>query len=342
MKEIFYMKPGLKVLDVEEPVIKNSDDVKIKITYCAVCGSDIRRAKGYFDHWEEETCVPMGHEPSGYIVDLGPEATKMGFKKGDKVIFNFVIYCGQCRYCREGRENLCLHPSGIENAMAEYVVIRGDHVFKVDDDADMKTVPIIEPLSVCLHAFKKLDIHPDSMVAINGGGAIGQIMMQLAKKTGAVKVTMIEPAEKKREIALKTGADFVVDPQSQNMLEEAKKITGGYLYDVVVECSGDAEAVKTVYDIAGVGAVVEYMSMYHTDTTLKGIDLHVNFLGKKDIKIVSSFQAPYCFDRAVKYYKNLDGLELFVPLVFKPEQIQEAIDAQDKGDCIRALIQFSE
>jgi (R,R)-butanediol dehydrogenase/meso-butanediol dehydrogenase/diacetyl reductase/L-iditol 2-dehydrogenase len=340
MKEIFYTKPGLKVFSVKEPEVKNPNDIKIKIAYCAICGSDIRRSKGYFDLWEKERKVPIGHEPSGYIVDLGSDAHKEGFKVGDKVIFNFVIYCGKCRYCREGRENLCVHPTGVENALAEYVVIRSDHVFKVDNDANMKTVPLIEPLSVCLHAIKKLDICPGSMVAVNGGGAIGQIMMQLAKRAGAERVTVIEPAPKKRQIALATGADFVIDTANQTVIEEAKRITDNYLYDAVIECSGDENAVKTVYDIAGVGSTIEYISMYPPGVTLNGIDLHKNFLEKKDIKIVTSFQAPYCFDRAVKYYKKLKGLESFVPLVFKPEQIEDAINAQDRGDCIRALVQF--
>jgi threonine dehydrogenase-like Zn-dependent dehydrogenase len=224
--------------------------------------------------------------------------------------------------------------------MAEYVVIRCDHVFKVSDDANMKIVPLIEPLSVCLHAVKKLGIRHNLTVAINGGGAIGQIMMQLAKRAGAIKITMIEPAVKKREIALKTGADFAIDPIKQSVLEETRKITYGYFYDEVVECSGDPSAIETVYNIAGAGSTIEFISMFPKNSTLGSIDLHSNFLGKKDINIVSSFQAPYCFNTAVNYYSNLKGLELFVPMIFRPEQVQEAFDAQEHGDCIRSLIQF--
>ena len=343
MKQIFYQKPG-KILfrdDVIIPSVQSQDDIKIKIAYCGVCSGNIYRAKGFMDHWDTETIVPMGHEPSGYITELGPEAAKLGFKVGDKVIFNVVFYCGCCRYCREGRSNLCLNPNSPEIAMAEYAVLPAKQVFKVDDDANMQQVPFIEPLSVCLHGFKKLDIQPGSFVAISGGGALGQLMMQLAKKAGASKVTMIDPLVQKQEIALKCGADFVLNPNTQNILDEAKKITDGYLYDVVVECSGNPKAVKVAYDIAGFGATIEFISIYPIGSTLEGIDLHTNFLGKKDIKIVTSFQNPFCWEQAVKVFKELI-IEPLTLKVFKPEDIEEAMAAQERGECIRSLIQFSE
>lgn len=107
MRSIRYFGNGtLKMLDIPEPQITRPDDVKIKVAYCGVCGSDLHFKRAELDFlFDKENGTPIGHEASGVITELGPAATAKGLKVGDQVTYYYNEHCGSCYYCRNGRSS---------------------------------------------------------------------------------------------------------------------------------------------------------------------------------------------------------------------------------------------
>jgi (R,R)-butanediol dehydrogenase/meso-butanediol dehydrogenase/diacetyl reductase/L-iditol 2-dehydrogenase len=121
----------------EDPV--GPEDVKIKVAYCAICGSDPHLVEGIFG-WP----VPfgMGHEVSGVIVELGEKATKKGLKVGDRVSGNFLRFCGACYYCQNGQQQFCLHADESNHpGYSEYLVWHESQVYRLPDGVSLKRAP---------------------------------------------------------------------------------------------------------------------------------------------------------------------------------------------------------
>ena len=122
MKAVKYLRPGIALVDVEEPQLEKADDVKIKIEYASICASDVHMINGEWD-WQFEGTRLVGHEAAGEIVELGPEATLKGLKIGDKDTFYFNEYCGKCFYCRNGQEHLCSRTLLVDDQVAQGVFL---------------------------------------------------------------------------------------------------------------------------------------------------------------------------------------------------------------------------
>lgn len=337
MKAIVLGAPGTGVTVIEkpEPQIVNPTDVKIKMEYASVCGSDLHMAAGAYPLPEG---FPMGHEGSGTIVEMGSDVKIKGLKVGDKVTFYFNKYCGTCHYCRNGKEHLCTNIDMLVGAMSEYMVVSEQQVYKLDDDADMAAASLIEPISCCMHGVDLCNIKSGMTVAVCGGGGMGQITLQLVKMAGAVDVTMIEPIEWKRQLALENGADYAINPMEEDVLARAAEITEGRMFDVVIEISGAASSVKTAYALVGRGGVVEYLATYRPGITMEHIDLAEAFL--KEVTVITSvYQSPYVLQRSSKVYKNMNIAPL-IEHIYSLEECAQAFRDQMDGKSLKSLFKI--
>ena len=229
MRSIRYFGNGtLKMVEAPEPEIKRADEVKIRVAYCGVCGSDLHFKRAELDFlFEGDGGTPIGHEATGVITELGPAATCKGLKVGDRVVYYYNEHCGSCYYCRNGQEQFCENMTGTSAAFSDYIVVREQSVHKLADTCSLKKGALIEPISVCLHGIDLIGIKPGQSVAISGGGTMGMIMTQLALHSGGTNITVIEPIAMKREMAKKLGAVHTIDPVNQDRKEEVMKITDG-------------------------------------------------------------------------------------------------------------------
>ena len=338
MKSVRYTCPGIGCYDIEEPQIQKPDDIKIRVAYCSICGSDIHTLKGEMDEtwgFKKGELNPMGHEASGVIAEVGPEANIKGLKPGDKVIYYYDEYCGNCYFCRNGQEQFCLNVKIKDDAMQEYIVVKESQVFKLLDDADLAKACMIEPISVCLHGIDRCNIRPGYRVAVSGGGSIGLVILQLAKMSGASRLTLIEPIQEKRDLAKKFGAEHVIDPINHNVVEECKKITDGLGFDVVIETSGVPAACQPAYDILSRGGLLEFFAIYANYKF--PLDLMDMFF--KEATITTVFESPYMFPRAIEIFTKID-LDDFVKNILPPEKCKEAFDLQMTGKPVKVLIKL--
>lgn len=338
MKAAVWKKKGLlEVEDAPEPEV-GPEDVKIKVEYTSICGSDPHIVDGKLP-----VSYPpriMGHEVSGTIVELGEQANTKDLKVGDRVTGNPVRYCGVCDYCRNGLEHYCLKLAVLfpPGTMAEYVVWHEQQVFKLPDSISLEEGCLAEPVSVCLRGIDLSNIREGTTVAILGMGGIGQILLQLALHGGASKVMVADPVESKRDLALEMGADLALDPLEEDLWATTMKVTGNRGFDTVIEASGALESAKSAMDLVGKAGTMVYFAVYpmNFELPIKPFDLY-----SRELTVRGVFMSPYLFPRTIALLPKLK-LKPLVSRVFPLSETVEAFEEQKRGQSIKILIKSSE
>ena len=326
----------IEVIDLPEQEM-GDEDVKIRVAYCAICGSDPHVAEGAFGMHVPQG---LGHEMSGVIESLGKNAVVKGLKIGDRVAGNFLHFCGTCYYCQNGQQQFCSHTSKRKSpCMAESVVWHESQVYKLPGGVSLKTGCLLEPVSVAVRAVDKLNPRVGSRIAVSGGGPIGQLCLQLLRLRGAVSLTLIEPIPGRRELGAAFGAEHLIDPFTQDVEERALDITGGIGYDAVLDVSGAPAAVVKLPGITAKGGTVLYGAMYPV-----AYEMPLNlfkYCYQNDLTFSGLFLSPYTFPRAVQLLSRLD-LEPFTGVVFPIEEATEAYAAHITGKHAKVLVRCND
>jgi L-iditol 2-dehydrogenase len=249
MKAVMKVEPGYdKMLLKTIPELEvQKNQVKIKVAYTGICGTDIHTFTGQYKN--SQTPVVLGHEFSGIVVEVGEDVTKV--KVGDKVTSETTfVTCGECDYCLEKDYNLCAHRKGIgtqiNGSFAEYVISREESVHVLPDAVDLKAAALTEPLACCVHAsLEKTVVKKGDKVLIFGPGPIGLLQAQVVKAQGAfVILAGITKDQKRLELAKSLGVDVAVDIQKESLEEIVLAYTNGYGVDKLFECSGAVQALN--------------------------------------------------------------------------------------------------
>ncbi|MBT8449219.1 MAG: alcohol dehydrogenase catalytic domain-containing protein, partial [Gammaproteobacteria bacterium] len=195
MRSLVKLKPevGIWMDDVPVPEVGHND-VRIKISKTAICGTDIHIYK--WDDWSQQTIpVPMtvGHEFVGVIDEIGQEVK--GFHVGDRVSGEGHITCGHCRNCRAGRRHLCRNTVGVgvnrPGAFAEYLVIPAENAFKIPDDIPDEMAAIFDPFGNAAHTALSFNLVGED-VLITGAGPIGIMAVAICRHVGARHVVITD------------------------------------------------------------------------------------------------------------------------------------------------------
>lgn len=324
------------VIDLPEPEL-GPEDVRIRVAYAAICGSDPHLAEGFFG---TDVPIPLGHEISGVVEALGERATRKGLKIGDRVSGNFLKFCGTCRACLTGSQQFCENIQEYNRpGMAETITWHESQVQRLPDEVSLLHGCILEPTSVAVRIADKTRVRAGDRVAICGGGPIGQLALQVMSMYGATSLTMIEPIAERREMALRHGAQHVIDPVSEDQQARADEITAGDGYDVVIDASGSPRAVRGLLDIAAKGATVVYGAMYPESYEMP-LNLS-DYLYLKELTITGVFVSPYAFPRAVQLLPRLD-LDEFTQAVFDIDDAAEAFAVHVSGRYPKVVIRCSD
>ena len=326
----------VEVLNVPVPEM-GPEDVKIKVAYCAICGSDPHLVEGIFG-WEPP--FGLGHEISGVIVDLGNEANQKGLKIGDRVAGNFLGFCGKCYHCQNGQQQFCPYAETYNSpGMSEYIVWHESQVYKLPDDVDLKTGCMLEPVSIAVRITDKIQPKLGMRVAICGGGPIGLLTLQAMIRMGGVSLTLIEPVQNRRKIAAELGAENTIDPISTDLNSETVRITEGKGFDIVIDCSGSVHATEGLLEITAKGGTLLYAAMYPGDYEMP-LNLF-KYLYANELTISGVFVAPYTYPRAIQILKYFD-LDEFTKKSFFIDEAEKAFEAQISGEFTKILINCNE
>lgn len=305
---------------------------------CGVCGTDVHIYHGEPGSADVNPPVVLGHEYSGEVVEVGEGVT--GFAVGDHVTVDPNIYCGHCAYCQNGKKQLCPSMEAIgvtrDGGFAQYSRIPASQAFKLEPTVPWEAAAMAEPLACCLHGIDLAGIQVGDKVCVVGGGAIGLLMVQLAKLSGASQIVLSEPNEKRRQVGLQLGANTALDPTRPDAQEAFAQVLGGGA-NVVIECVGNVPAVKSAFQFAGKGATVLLFSVPKVDATF---DLPLFDVYKKELTIKGSFVNPDTHARAVALINS--GKVDFDPIIthrFPLDQLPEAIAMQMSDASIKVVVE---
>jgi len=260
----------ISIQDVDEPHIKQDDEVKIRVKAAGVCGSDIEILHG--KHFLCHPPVIMGHEFTGEVVEIGKKAKK--FKIGDKVVFEPTAgTCGECRYCQDGQYNLCSNRliAGLNypGGFAEFAVRKQRYVHKLPNSVDYVAGALCEPLAVCCHAILELTpLRVGDIVAIIGPGTIGLLSLQLVKISGGYPIVIGTGKDTPRlNLAKNLGANYAIDieREGKSFLQLIKQITKGYGVDVVIGCCGSPAAFSLGIELLRKGGHYTQVGLFGKD-----------------------------------------------------------------------------
>jgi 2-desacetyl-2-hydroxyethyl bacteriochlorophyllide A dehydrogenase len=325
----------LKVKEVPEPQ-PGPDEVKVKIAYCGICGTDPEIIEGRFapPEWTPTMVKIPGHESSGTVVAVGKNVRN--FKVGQRVACNFRSPCGVCFYCRSRMENFCESPLAATGGFAEYAVYKESSVYALPAEISFEVGAFLEPLSIAVHVIDIANISTGGSVAILGGGPIGLLSLQLANRAGAVKTLLSEPIPEKRELARKLGATVTVDPIHENLEEASKKLTEGRGFRTVIDASGKAAVAKQALSLADKGGTMVWASVYPADSR---VEVPPFYMYQYELTIRSVLLSPYCFPRALDLLPVLDIKSLMTDIL-PLSDIARGFEVHKQGKSVKILIKM--
>ena len=324
-------------------------EMTIRIKACGICASDCKcwsGAKMFWggdNPWVKAPVVP-GHEFFGYVEELGDGAAEhFGVATGDRVIAEQIVPCERCRYCRSGKYWMCevhnifgFQREVADGGMAQFMRIPATAiVHQIPDEVSLEDAAIIEPLACAIHAVNRGDIQLDDVVVIAGAGPIGLMMVQVARLKTPRKLIVIDMVKERRDLALRYGADVVIDPSSEDAAAIVRGLTGGYGCDVYIEATGSPSgAVQGLELIRKLGRFVEF-SVFGKDTTADW-----SIIGdRKELDIRGAHLGPYCYPIAIDLLRRkLVTSEGIVTHAYPLERWVEAIAMADSLDSIKVLI----
>ena len=262
-------------------------EVLIRVAACGVCGTDVHIYHGDKGSAEVTPPVVLGHELSGTVAAVG--AAVKTLHVGDHVAVDPNCYCGECHYCRRGKKQLCtnLHAIGVnENGgFADFCYAPEAQCFLLDPELPLEYGAMAEPLACCLHGIDRAQIRTGDTVLVIGGGAIGLLMVQLAKLSGASQVLLSEPVAARREVGLQLGANAAIDPVHEDLTARIRALTGMDGVDVVIECVGNTIATAQAFSATKRGTTVLLFSVPKSGTTHP---LSLEDVYQKELTIVGS------------------------------------------------------
>ncbi len=301
--------------------------VKVEVSACAVCGSDLALLRGKRDLKSERY---WGHEFSGTVIDAGAGAG--GITAGMRVASEVSRACGHCWYCRNGLPSLCKSfneaflPGGFSQETCVLNTQENSFISPVPAALDDITATLLEPTSCSLQCALKADIRPGAKVAVIGMGPMGFITARILQQIGAGVVVGIvnKPSrlEKVREIGFLEG----IDSSREDWLDRVREIFGDFGPDVVVELSGNLTAFQNALKIVRPGGRIVVGSVY----TGYADNVELRPVMRKELTIVGA-KGPFP-------NLNSDGSSMAMDMLVNIQKdVRKIIQVYDYTDALRAF-----
>ncbi|CCY63162.1 ankyrin repeat-containing protein [Clostridium sp. CAG:967] len=274
MKACVWHKDGTASVEQRElPKIKDKRDAIVKVVMSSICTSDLHIIGGFVPKAVPETI--LGHEFVGEVVSVGSGIKNL--KAGDRVCANCETFCGECWFCKRGYINNCQYGGWeigctIDGCQAEYVRVpfADTGLTKLPDNVSYENALFVgDILSSGYWGAELCEIKQGDTVAVIGAGPVGLCSMMSAKLLGASKVIAVDVDETRLELAKKHNlADFVINPEKNDVQKAVKDLTEGRGADCVIEAAGGKDTFQIAWKIARANAVVALVAMYEENQTL--------------------------------------------------------------------------
>ncbi len=351
---------SVEEVEVESPKL---GEVMVKMSAVGVCHSDFSVTNG---------TIPMppptviGHEAAGVVEEVGEGVTDIAV--GDHVVIVWVPMCGKCRYCAEGRPQLCdqaakavttlpdgtgrfkdadgnalNHMAGV-GVMAEYATVHRDNVLKIDPDVPLDKAALVgcAVMTGVGAALNTANIQPGTTVAVFGAGGIGLNTIQGAALAGAEKIIAVDLEDKKLEYAQQFGATHTVNPSTDGDAVAAIHGLSPGGVDYAFECIGVPEVITQAYNAIGKGGTMVVVGVTRPD----GMITLPTFLMPFQEKVLTgsmygSGRPSVDFPRYLSLYKaNRLKLDELVTATYSLDEVNRAFEDMNNGVNARGVIVF--
>lgn len=326
------------------PVPKD-DEVLVKLEYVGVCGSDLHYYEsGAIGDFIVEPPFVLGHEAGGTVIEVGGKVTHL--KAGDRVALEPGKTCGRCRFCREGKYNLCpdvvfFATPPVDGVFQEYVAHEADLCFKLPDNVSTMEGALIEPLAVGFHAAIQGDAHLGQKAVVMGAGCIGLVSMMALKARGVAEVYVVDIMDKRLEKAMELGATGVINGMKEDVVAKIMELTGGMGTDLVIETAGTEITTRQAIRMASKGSTIVLVGYSKSGE----MTLPTSMMLDKELTIKTIFRYRHIYPVAIEAVAtgkvNLKGI---VTDLFPLSDIQHAMDASvnNKAEIVKAVIKIEE
>ena len=314
-----------------------SGEVRIKVAYSGVCGTDVHIYHGMMD---KRVSIPqtIGHEMSGVIDEVGPDVE--GFTEGEKVVVR-PLDDRLVKPSDKGFNHICenLKFIGIDSpgSMQQYWNVPAFVLHKLKPETDLKLAALIEPLSVAVHDVRMSGLVAGETAVVLGGGPIGLLVALVAKEAGA-NVIISEVNETRIQMAGEFGLK-AVNPTKIDLVQYVREQTEGRLADVVFEVAGVQPALDVMTELAGIrGRIVmvaihgqkkpvDLFKFFWKELKLIGARVYEKEDYEKAITLITANELP--FEKMITDVQPLSNIQqVFENIDKNPEGLKVLMDCQ--------------
>ncbi|MCB6202526.1 NAD(P)-dependent alcohol dehydrogenase [Extibacter muris] len=330
----------------ERPIPQaKEDEVLVKLEYVGICGSDMHYYEmGRIGDYIVEPPFVLGHEPGGTVVEVGKNVTHL--KPGDRVALEPGKTCGRCRFCREGKYNLCpdvvfFATPPVDGVFQEYVAHPEELCFKLPENVSTLEGALIEPLAVGFHAAKQGGAHAGQTAVVFGAGCIGLVSMMALKACGVSRVYVVDVMQKRLDKALELGADGVINGKEDDVLALAKELTDGEGFDLAIETAGTEITTNQAIQAVRKGSNIVLVGYGKTGM----MNMMMSLALDKEVTFKTVFRYrhiyPMAIDAVAQGKVNLKGIATHI---FDFDDIQTAMDrsVNEKSEIVKAVVKIAE
>jgi 2-desacetyl-2-hydroxyethyl bacteriochlorophyllide A dehydrogenase len=279
----------VEVITVDDPT-PGRRDVVVDVAACGICGTDLHILEGEF---APTLPIVPGHEFAGTVVAVGADVTEVAV--GARVAVDPSLYCHECHYCRLGKDNLCERWNAIgvsvPGAAAEFAVAPAANCVELPEHVRLEDAALIEPLSCAVRGYDILKSNLGAHVLIYGSGTMGLMMLELAKKTGAASVDIVDLNADRLTTARTLGCS--------NAVISADELDRPRGWELVVDATGVAAAIQDGLDrVAPGGTFLQFgVSSYEARVTIEPYRIY-----RKEITITGSMAVLHSYERAADLF----------------------------------------
>ncbi|WP_432010788.1 zinc-dependent alcohol dehydrogenase family protein [Streptomyces cucumeris] len=284
--------PGKVTVETVPDPTPGRREVVVEVSACGLCGTDLHILQGEF---APTLPIVPGHEFAGRVVGVGSDVTELSL--GDRVAVDPSLHCHECRYCRIGRGNLCDNWNAIgvsvPGGAAEFAVAPVANCVKLPEHVETADAALIEPLSCAVRGYDVLHGNLGAEVLIYGSGTMGLMMLELAKRTGATSVDMVDINAERLATASTLGCSR--SAASPDKLEQPRG------WDVVIDATGNQAAIQDgLTRVAKAGTFLQFgVSDYATRATIEPYKIY-----NQEITITGSMAVLHSYERAAGLFAS--------------------------------------
>ena len=349
-------------LDLDGP---KEGEVLVRYVAAGLCHSDLHLLKGDFP---SRLPIVGGHEGAGIVEEVGPGVTKV--QPGDHVLASFIPSCGECRYCRTGRQNLCnlgeflldgqlpdgtfrFHLNGEDaggmcavGSFSEFGTLSQHSVIKINENHPLDRA-VLASCGVPTGwgtAINAAGVRTGDTTVVYGAGGVGMNAVQGAAVAGAKYVVVVDPVEFKRKTALELGATHAF-ADADTALDAVWELTHGEGAESAMVIVGDVDAdvVTSAFNIVGKAGTVAITAMGPWDDLSVQLPAAQLAMYQKTIKgcIFGQFNPQYDVPRLLGLYEaGTLKLDELVTREYKLEDVNQGYDDLRAGELIRGVVTY--